>query len=63
VPQTAQDGEKSPICPERTGSTCRSFSGLVAAEISAMRQAIEEGFIPDVLRNYTAYKLAQDGKE
>jgi type I restriction enzyme R subunit len=32
-----------------------------------MRQAIEEGFILDVLKNYTpyklAFKLANDGKE
>jgi type I restriction enzyme R subunit len=36
-------------------------------DIYSMRQAIEEGFILDVLRNYTAYKLAfklaHEGKE
>lgn len=35
--------------------------------VYSMRQAIEEGFILDVLKNYTPYKLAfkvaHDGKE
>ena len=39
----------------------------VAFHVYPMRQAIEEGFILDVLRNYTpyklAFKLATDGKE
>ena len=38
-----------------------------AFHVYSMRQAIEEGFILDVLRNYTSYKLAfklaHDGKE
>ena len=39
----------------------------MAFHVYSMRQAIEEGFILDVLRNYTpyslAFKLASDGKE
>ncbi|KVD82161.1 type I restriction endonuclease subunit R [Burkholderia sp. ABCPW 14] len=31
--------------------------------VYSMRQAIEEGFILDVLKNYTTYKLAHDGQE
>lgn len=38
-----------------------------AFHVYSMRQAIEEGFILDVLRNYTpyglAFKLANDGEE
>jgi type I restriction enzyme, R subunit len=34
-----------------------------AFHVYSMRQAIEEGFILDVLQNYTTYKLAHDGKE
>ncbi len=38
-----------------------------AFHVYSMRQAIEEGFILDVLENYTTYKLAfrlaHDGKE
>jgi type I restriction enzyme R subunit len=47
----------------------RSRPGQPAApfHVYSMRQAIEEGFILDVLKNYTSYKLAfklaADGKE
>ena len=42
-------------------------NGYEAFHVYSMRQAIEEGFILDVLRNYTpyatAFKLAQQGKD
>ena len=52
---------RTPTSPPAT-TTCRQ-----PFHVYSMRQAIEEGFILDVLKNYTPYKLAfrlaNDGKE
>ena len=51
----------NPFAPEGPGNLPEAF------HVYSMRQAIEEGFILDVLRNYTpyslAFKLANEGKE
>ena len=47
----------NPALPASAGNLPAPF------HIYSMRQEIEEGFILDVLKNYTPFKLAHNGKE